>query len=101
MTIKERIKKIYEDYLNLIVPLIEQYEVLENEFPVGVLNEIRALFTHMAKASNTQGKICSKEVGKAEGHITRLLRDCYKYNCVALEKKYREYISSLADELRQ
>lgn len=95
MTSKERIQKIYFEYLNSITPLIEQYEILENKFPVGIFNEIRALLTHIAKAENMSGDERTKEISKAESHVTRLLRDCYKYNCVALENKYMEYMAVL------
>ncbi len=99
MTQKERIQKICSEYLNSICPLIEKYQILRNEFPVGIFNEVRALFTHIAKAENMSGDEQTREINKAEGHITRLLRDCYKYNCVALEKNYNELMSVLQKRL--
>ena len=95
MTSKERIQKIYSEYLNSITPLIERYEIFENKYPVGIFNEIRALFTHIAKAENMSGDERTREINKAESHVTRLLRDCYKYNCVALENKYIESMAVL------
>ena len=92
---KERLKKIYSDYLEIICPLIASHELLENKFPVGILNEIRALLTHIAKAESTDGETRDREIAKAESHVTRLQRDCYKYNCVALERKYVEYMKHL------
>ncbi|MCM1297389.1 MAG: hypothetical protein NC311_17770 [Muribaculaceae bacterium] len=95
MTIKEKMENIYSVYLNKINPMIVEYEVLENNFPISVFNEIRAIFIHLAKATFSEAKEKRKEIDKAERHIERLLRDCYKYNCVALEKKYCEYVKRM------
>lgn len=95
MTTNERIKNIYATYLDKINPMIVEYEVLENNFPISVFNEIRAAFIHLAKVMFLDSREKKNEVSKAERHIERLLRDCYKYNCVALEKKYCEYIKCI------
>jgi hypothetical protein len=47
--IETRAKEIYKDFLDVICPYIVQIELLEGRFPVEILNEIRAVFTHLSK----------------------------------------------------
>lgn len=49
--------EIYEQYQNLILPYIMELEVRDGEYPVEILNEIRAIFTHLSryKLQNEQG----------------------------------------------
>lgn len=91
--IEERVNKIYSKYINIITEQINRYETLMNSFPIGILNEIRAVFTHLARASFLSDGAKEKQIEKAEGHITRAIRDCYKYNCLAIEDKYKEFMS--------
>lgn len=44
------LQEIYSQYHNSIKIFIGQLEVLQNKFPVEILNEIRAVFSHIAKA---------------------------------------------------
>lgn len=47
----EEIVEIYDVYVNIIAPFIVQLEALDGEFPVEILNEIRAIFTHISRCS--------------------------------------------------
>ncbi len=90
--LKIRCDKIYQDYLDIVCEQIQRYEALENDFPTGVLNEIRAVFTHFAKMNakeNIDEKV--RELDDAERHIKRAIRDCYKYNCIAYENNYKNF----------
>lgn len=90
--IDERIKDIYEKYIYVICPYILQYELLDNTFPIEILNEIRAVFTHIAKCYLSEDTLIKeKNLSKAENHIKRTILDCYKYICVAYEDKYAEF----------
>lgn len=94
MSLEKEYNEIYAQYLSSVVPLIESYEVLSNTFPIGILNEIRAVFTHMAKAAALTGvEQKESQIKKARGHMTRALRDCYKYNCMAMEDQYKDFMS--------
>jgi hypothetical protein len=91
-TDEERIRDIYKTYIEVICPCILQYEVLENSFPTGVLNEIRAIFTHLSKYNlSGDASIKEKNLSKAEGHIKRSRLDCYKYICIAYEDEYSRF----------
>ena len=49
-----RLAVIYETYLSIISPFIIQLETLDGEFPVEILNEIRSIFTHLARCYSTE-----------------------------------------------
>lgn len=53
VTHNARIVEIYDAYINTISPFILQLETLGGEFPVEILNEIRAIFTYIARSSLT------------------------------------------------
>lgn len=88
-----RYKDLYSEYLNTVTSMISRYETLTNAFPIGILNELRAILTHLAKAELSDGDGKEKQVGKAEGHLTRAIRDCYKYNCMAIDDRYKEFMT--------
>jgi len=87
-----RINLIHEQYTNVISPFIMQLEVLDGEFPIEIINEIRAIFGHLSKChlSNDDG-IIECNLTKADRHINRAIIDCYKYLCIAYNDKYREF----------
>ena len=92
MTLDERAGEIYKTYIDVICPYILNYEILTGSFPIALLNEIRAIFTHLSKyhlANND--KIRESNISKAEGHIKRSILDCYKYICIAYDDEYRKY----------
>ena len=92
LTIEERAKDIYKNYIEVICPYIIQYELLDNTFPVEILNEIRAIFTHLAKYYLSDDILTKeKNISKAEGHIKRSILDCYKYICMAYDDKYEDF----------
>jgi len=92
LTIEERETEIYKTYVDVICPYILEYELLTNEFPIEILNEIRAIFTHLSKLNiSDNNTIKEKNISKAEGHIKRALLDCYKYLCMIYEDKYKKF----------
>ena len=104
MTFDEEYKKIYFDYLEVIVPLVSFYESISSSFPIGILNEIRAIFTHIAKSVILESDEDKKrQIEKISGHMMRAIRDCYKYNCMAIEEKYKIFmsLSNVLDKVRE
>lgn len=104
MTFEEEYKKVYSEYLEVIVPLVSFYESISNSFPIGILNEIRAIFTHIAKSVILESDKDKKgQIEKAKGHMMRAIRDCYKYNCMAVEEKYKIFmsLSNVSDKVRE
>ena len=92
LAVEERAKGIYKTYIEVICPYIVQYELLDNTFPVGILNEIRAVFTHLSKYYlSDELDIKEKNISKAEGHIKRAILDCHKYICIAYDDKYKKF----------
>ena len=47
--LEKEIDSIYDGYLKYIAPFVAQLEVLDGEFPIEILNEVRAIFTHFAR----------------------------------------------------
>ena len=89
---EDRINEIHHKYINIISPFIMQLEVLDGEYPVEIINEIRAVFGHLSKChlSDDDSKI-DRNLSKADGHIKRAILDCYKYLCLAYEDKYGQF----------
>lgn len=86
------VKGIFDTYLNVISPFVVQLEVLDDEFPVEILNEIRSIFTHLARSAITdKPKVYSENIIKAERHVKRAVLDCFKYLCYVYENKYIEF----------
>lgn len=68
-------------------------EANDAEYPVEILNEIRAIFTHFSRTydESASEEEISSEIKKAEGHLKRAILDCYKYNCVSLYDFYNQF----------
>ena len=87
-----RLSAIYETYLSVISPFIIQLEALDGEFPVEILNEIRSIFTHLARCNSTEKEqIYEENIIKAERHVKRAVLDCFKYLCVAYDEYFRRF----------
>ena len=71
----ERLAPLYNKYNHVIKPLIAEIEVRFESFPISIFNEIRAF--NDEEWINTQ-------INKAEGHIERVILDCYKFLNVSL-----------------
>ena len=92
MTTEERAGEIYRKYIEVICPYILNYELLAGSFPIAILNEIRAIFTHLSKHYlSSDDKIKESNISKAEGHIKRTILDCYKYICIAYDDEYKKF----------
>lgn len=90
--LEKEIDSIYDGYLKYIAPFVAQLEVLDGEFPIEILNEVRAIFTHFARCRmSDQINIKKDNVNKASRHKKRAILDCFKYLCVAYDDKYREF----------
>lgn len=92
VTRNARIVDIYEAYVNTISPFILQLETLDGEFPVEILNEIRAIFTHISRSSLAENpEVYDDNIVKAERHVKRAILDCHKYVCVAYDEHYKRF----------
>lgn len=89
------ISSIYAEYRKTVSPLVAFLEANDAEYPVEILNEIRAIFTHFSRTydESVNEEEISSELKKAEGHLKRAILDCYKYNCVSLYDFYNQFRS--------
>ena len=89
VTSNTQIVEICDAYINTISPFILQLETLDGEFPVEILNEIRAIFTHISRCSLAEtSDVYDDNIVKAERHVKRAILDCHKYVCVAYDEHY-------------
>lgn len=87
-----RILDIYGTYVCVIAPFIVQLEVLDGEFPVEILNEIRAMFTHISRCYLKEDPEKAEDnITKAERHVKRAILDCHKHLCITYDEQYREF----------
>lgn len=90
---EDREYQIYKDYQDIIAPLIMELETIDFQFPVELLNEIRAIFTHLARYKTENN---GTEIISAERHVKRAILDCFKHLCVS----YATEIKKFRDEYR-
>lgn len=78
----QRIDKLLLDYGKSAKPLINEIAQrhCDSKVPENLLNEIRALNDHIARCyrDSADDNYIDSELGKAEGHLRRLLYDCFK-----------------------
>ena len=98
---EERIKEILLNYRKTVKPLLADIKArrTDGKLPDNFLNEIRALNDHIARCYRNEIKDVDAELTKAEGHLRRLIYDCFKqlniYINDILEKKERLFYSDL------
>ena len=105
---KARLEALINDYRELAKPLMDDMNVrLGGVYPENCLNEIRAMLDHVSRCYRTETleikseekeKICNEELSKAEGHLRRLMYDCFKQLNIllfdAIHQKERQTYSS-------
>lgn len=97
----KRINSIFEIYKESVKPLLVDIQVRskKGKLPDNFLNEIRALNDHIARCyrEDITPKDIERELTKAEGHLRRLIFDCFKqlniYLSDFLEYKERWFFS--------
>lgn len=89
---KQDFEELLQEYGDVLAPRIIEYEVERCEFPVEVLNEIRAIYAHIYRASvASNNQDIEGNIGKAKSHSKRAVLDCYKYLCVTYDRYYHEF----------
>ena len=90
--LESRIKEIYRLYIETVCPLVVQLELYDGSFPVEILIEIRGILDHLAKSAlSDSADEMERNVSKAESHVKMALLDCFKYLCVSLDDRYRQF----------
>lgn len=82
----ERLTPLYNKYNDVIKPLIAEIEVRFESFPTSIFNEIRAFNDHVSRCyfNPDDEEWINNQIHKAEGHIERIILDCYKFLNVSL-----------------
>ena len=91
--IHNKLSPLYNNYNEVIKPLIADIESKYQEFPDSIFNEIRAFNDHVARCyieNVTEGNI-NEEIKKAESHIVRISLDCYKYLAIWLHDYFVDF----------
>lgn len=95
---RQAILEIFRQYHQEIKHMVVELEADDNEFPVEILNEVRAILNHLAKCflleddkpDNYEEQI-SVQVHDAKVHLKRAFIDCYKYGCISSEDYYLSF----------
>ena len=103
MNKNDELLKLISNYQDIVKPLIADIEVRSknNRIPINCLNEVRALNDHIARCfrDGMDEDSVSFELKKAEGHLKRLIFDCFKqlniYLYDKIEAKENKYYSTL------
>ena len=70
------VEELFNLYANIINPLIIEYEVEKTEFPVEILNEIRAIVSHLVRASvSSDDSEVHENIKKSKSHAKRAILD--------------------------
>lgn len=89
--LESQIKGYYHQYLHVITPLIIALEELDEEYPVEILNEIRAIQNHLARYELSDALAVKKDnVVGAGSHIKRATMDCFKYLSLSFHSRAEE-----------
>lgn len=90
--INDKLKTLYKEYNEEIGPLLVLVETEIERFPIGILNEIRALHDHISRIYEDI-KIETKmyEIDSAKRHMWRVMLDCNKWLCQGIEDKIERF----------
>ena len=90
----DEINEIFRTYLEDINPFIVQFEVLTNEFPIELQNEIRSMYGHLCRASIAEDEeTVKRNIDKMRSHSKRALLDCYKYSSIVFLDEYESFFA--------
>ncbi len=100
---EKEILTIYNQYHCVVKHMVVELEADDNEFPIEVLNEIRAILNHFAKCyildeerPNGYESLLDIQIHDAKSHLKRAIFDCYKYSCISVE----DYHSAFCHQMR-
>ena len=90
---KEEMDEIFRTYIEDINPFVVQFESQKNEFPIEVLNEIRAIYGHIVRAAIAENdEDVSRNIKKMKAHSKRALLDCLKYIGIIYHDEYTDFM---------
>jgi hypothetical protein len=80
-SLQNKLSPLYKTYREVIKPLVAEIEVLYEEQPSQIYNEIRAFNDHVSRCyiSDITSEKIEVQLSKANGHLERAVLDCYKF----------------------
>lgn len=89
---EEQINQLFILYKEKINPLIAVYNAIEDSFPIGVMNELRDVFSHLTQSllADEEEEI-NRHLNKAQRHLKRAVVDAFKYASMAYSKVYEKF----------
>lgn len=92
---EEQINYLFSLYKDKVNPLISVYNALENRFPLGVINELRDIFSHLTQSLLVEDDAeVDRHLDKALRHFKRAIVDAFKYASMAYSKVYDDFKES-------
>lgn len=90
------LENLYQQYKNPVKPLIAEIEAVYEKFPLALYNEIRAMNDHVARAFTASSDAkAAEQIGKADRHINRITRDCYKFLNLYYKREAEKFDKSI------
>lgn len=89
---EEQLNQIFSLYTDKINAMVAVYNSVTGEFPIGVLNELRDIFSHMAQSLLADDpETISRQLGRAQSHCKRAAVDSFKYAATAYSRIYDDF----------
>lgn len=89
---EEQINELFNLYKDKVDRLIAVYSSLENSFPLGVINELRDIFSHLTQSLvTTRPEDVEHHLERAHRHMKRAVADAYKYASMAYSSAYDSF----------
>lgn len=77
-----------------VVPAMTSAQVVMGNFPPEILNEIRSAFTHLSRETRNPEER-QQQSREAQGHLKRVVLDCYKVCILLVADRIQELIDGL------
>jgi hypothetical protein len=88
-----RIENLYKHYINIIKPLLCDYEVRAEKFPLSIFNDIMSFVDHISRCylDGVETDRIGQEISAAERHLKRTTLDLYKLIIVQIHTEIENF----------
>lgn len=87
---EDQINQIFALYRDKVNPLVAVYNSVTDKFPIGVLNELRDIFSHLVQSLEDPEAV-ERHLKRAQSHCKRAAIDGFKYAAFAYSKVYDDF----------
>lgn len=87
---EDQINQIFALYRDRVNPLVAVYNSVTDKFPIGVLNELRDIFSHLVQ-SLEDPEATARHLKRAQSHCKRAAVDGFKYAAFAYSTVYDNF----------